>query len=191
MGESDPIRSGAAICAVVGVLDLLAAALLVSLGVSQGLGGLIALEGLLYLALGGGILLESRACAFVAATLYTLTTMSLVSQGLAPMALVVRAVLAWRLWQAASRIADLKALDRVAEERRRAVAEGRDPLDRRTARVAPPPVVAGPRPSARLRDVATLTMEHRRHTRVCVRCDREYPLRTLRCEACRVQLFDA
>jgi hypothetical protein len=197
VGESDPIKSGAGICWFVGAMNLLAAALLVALDLSHGLGGLIVCEALLYVALGFGILRESRLCAFAAAGLYTVSTMSLLGEGFPPSALLLRGVLAYQLWRAALRILDLRALDRVADERRRAIAEGRTSFLARREPIAltPPPAVTGPRPSARpsarLRDVGTLMIERRRHCRVCARCDREYPLRTLRCERCRVQLFDA
>ena len=183
MNGSDPIRSATGVCAFVGAMNLLLGLLLGSLGVVPELASLMAVEGLLYLALAWGIWRESRACAYLAAALYTMASLNLLRVGLLPAGLLIRALITIQLWRAAFRIEDLKDLDRVAEQRRRALAEGGGVF------TAPPVAVArAVEPRRSSSRVAVMAAPYRR---VCLRCDREFPVRTLRCADCRVQLFDA
>lgn len=198
MDGGDPIKGAAGICFAVAVLSGLAAGLVWSLGfLPPGAALLCLAECGLYVALGVGILHESRLAAYAAATLYTATTVGLMSQGLFGVGLFIRIGFMVQLWRAVFQIDDLKHADRVGAARRASLEAGPRPH-------AAPPALVGPRPTGRLQPVPggvlleAPALEPKRRTgrpmrgvRTCWTCKTDHPQHLVVCPSCRRDLFDA
>jgi hypothetical protein len=170
MGE--PIAAASQACFVVAAFSVLGGLVLGGAGLAPGwLAGLCIVEGLVYIGLGLGIRRESRACAWIAAILYTLSTVSLLKAGLAG-GLVIRAVITVQLWRAAVQIEEQKAIDVRAATRQVAT-------------------FAGPAWARQGPAVAVARGRTMRGVRLCMSCKSEHPIIIGRCPSCGRELFDA
>lgn len=237
--RGDPVSNAANLCFLVGALSallvLLAGSLFANLGVPEGgdprqaqrlrqglvfLLLLLAGEGGLYVGLGFGILRESRACAYAAAILYTVSTLLSFGQGGIGCG-VIRALIVIALWKAVWEIGKLNEADLVAAERRAKFEEERAERERRPhgsprprPLAAPAPEVSPERATGRGKPVQSFEEFVARKTarqerrpapepeaepvelphipqRLCPNCRASYDAPATTCQTCRVALFDA